>query len=661
MPKTVDYEALAGDLLAKIGGEENVAQVVHCATRLRFNLKDPSRADKESINSMPGVVTVVESGGQFQVVIGNSVPKVFAGLPTSLRESEGDDAGGAAGGNILTKAVDILSSLFTPILGPLCAVGILKGLLLMTVALEWVSSTSTTYQIFFGISDCFFLLLPIYLAVTSARKFRVNQMTAITIAAAMLYTQFGTIKMPVDGELADTTLRAWGQMGNAITFFGIPVNLQSYSSTVIPIIIAVWLAGYVERFGNRIFHESLRNFLTPLLVLVIIVPITHLALGPAGVWLGEGIASVLLTIYNVAPWLAGIVLGALWQVLVIFGAHWGLAPVFINNLTTQGYDPLKALIFAPVLAQAGAALGVFLRARSAKTKALAGSAAVAGIFGITEPAIYGVNLPRKRPFVIGCIGGAVGGAFAGATRTLVYGTGAASVLTLPIGFGSVDGGPSTFKWLVVSTAIGFLVGVVGTYLFGFSKAERAKDATSWETEHIEAEEEAAAAQASDRAVLVTDTDGALPIVEDLEILSPVSGRAVALTEVSDKVFASGAMGEGLAVIPSAGTVLAPIGGEVIVSMGHAFGIRAFTGAEVLVHVGLDTVTLDGAPFSQVVPQGTRVKAGDVLAVADLDAIRAAGLDPTTVVIVTDATAFSQVEALAGGTIAAADPLLMAVR
>ncbi|WP_158247701.1 beta-glucoside-specific PTS transporter subunit IIABC [Actinomyces qiguomingii] len=661
MPKTVDYEALAVDILENVGGEANVAQVVHCATRLRFNLRDASKADKETINTLPGVVTVVESGGQFQVVIGNSVPKVFAGLPTSLRESEGEDAGaGAAGGNILSKAVDILSSLFTPILGPLCAVGILKGLLLMAVALNWVSSTSTTYQIFYGISDCFFLLLPVYLAVTSARKFRVNQMTAITIAAAMLYTQFGTIQMPVDGELVDTNLRAWGQLGNTIKFLFIPVNLQSYTSTVIPIIIAVWLASYVERLGNWIFHESLRNFLTPLLVLVVIVPVTHIALGPAGVWLGEGIAAVLLAIYNFAPWLAGIVLGALWQVLVIFGAHWGLAPVFINNLTTQGYDPLKALVFAPVLAQAGAALGVFLRARSAKTKALAGSAAVAGIFGITEPAIYGVNLPRKRPFIIGCIGGALGGAFAGATHTLVYGTGAASVLTLPIGFGSVDDGPSTFKWLVISTAIGFLVGVFGTYFFGFSKTERDKDIAAWEAELNESEEEVAAS-APQGTVVVAGADGAVPIVEDLEILAPVTGRVVALKEVADEAFSSGAMGEGLAVLPADGTVTAPISGEVIVSMGHAFGIRAFTGAEVLVHIGLDTVGLKGAPFTQVVAQGTRVKAGDVLAVADLEAIRAVGLDPTTIVIVTDATAFSKVDPLADGVVEAGDPLLIAVR
>ncbi|MDO4899870.1 beta-glucoside-specific PTS transporter subunit IIABC [Actinomyces sp.] len=659
MPKTVDYEALAVDILDRVGGEANVAQVVHCATRLRFNLRDTSKADRETISTLPGVVTVVESGGQFQVVIGNSVPKVFAGLPASLRESERDDGEvGGAGGNILSRAVDILSSLFTPILGPLCAVGILKGLLLMTVALDWVSATSTTYQIFYGISDCFFLLLPVYLAVTSARKFRVNQMTAITIAAAMLYTQFGTIQMPIDGELADTNLRAWGQLGNVIKFFFIPVNLQSYTSTVIPIIIAVWLAGYVERLGNRIFHESLRNFLTPLLVLVVIVPITHIALGPAGVWLGEGIAAVLLAIYNFAPWLAGIVLGALWQVLVIFGAHWGLAPVFINNLTTQGYDPLKALIFAPVLAQAGAALGVFLRARSARTKALAGSAAVAGIFGITEPAIYGVNLPRKRPFIIGCVGGALGGAFAGATHTLVYGTGAASVLTLPIGFGSVDGGPSTFRWLLLSTVIGFLVGVIGTFFFGLSKSERDKDIAAWEAELDESEDEQPVPAGT---VVMAAADGAVPIVEDLEILAPVSGRAVALSDVADAAFSSGAMGQGLAVLPADGTVTAPISGEVIVSMGHAFGIRAFTGAEVLVHIGLDTVRLEGAPFTQVVAQGSQVKAGDVLAVADMEAIRAAGLDPTTIVIVTDATAFSKVNPLADGQVEAGDPLLMAVR
>lgn len=682
--KTVDYAQLGKDILEKVGGESNVAQVLHCATRLRFNLKDNALADKEAITRMPGVVTVVEGAGQFQVVIGNNVPKAFAGLPASLRDNENGSA--VSGGSWLNKAIDILSSLFQPILGPLCAVGILKGLLLLAVAAKWIANTSPTYQILYAAADSFFLFLPFFLAVTSARKFNVNPMTAMAIAASLLYTNLATITMPVAGKAAKTSLLAWAQGGGHVTFLGIPVSMQSYTSTVIPIVLAVWLASYVEKLGNRIFHDSVRNFFTPLLVLITIVPITLIAIGPAGVWVGKALAAGLLSVYNFAPWLAGIILGGLWQVLVIFGAHWGLAPVFINNLTTQGYDPLKALIFGAVLAQAGAALGVFLRVKSPIAKAAAGSAAIAGVFGITEPAIYGVNLPRKRPFIIACLSGSIAGAFAGAMHTMVYGTGAASVLTLPIGIGNVPNMPNTMPYLIASTAIGFVLGLLGTIFFGFSKADIARDRENAAKEKADAEADAAleAAQAAEAAAndasaaaqtdhgiatgtaaavgtgAVTTAAGTL-VAEDTQLLAPMTGEAIPLTSVGDPVFAGGSMGKGLGIVPSDGTVVAPVTGKVIVAMGHAFGIKTPDGVEVLVHVGIDTVSLNGAPFSDVVAKGTEVTAGDVLVHADLDAIKAAGLDTTTVLIVTNAAKFNDVDTLATGPVTAGEPALIVVR
>lgn len=661
--KTVDYAVLAQDIVKHVGGEENISQVVHCATRLRFNLKDRKKADKDTISSLPGVVTVVEAPGQFQVVIGNNVPKVYAALPAALRDNEGAGDGTGEKVGIGAKLIDILSSLFTPILGPMCAVGILKGLLLMAVAIGWLSATSTTYQILFAASDALFMFLPVYLAITAARKFGVNPMTAVTIAVSILYTNLATISMGGEGEAAETTLLGWSE-ANPIDFFGIPVSLQTYTSTVIPIVLAIWLASYVERFGNRFIHEAVRNFLTPLLVIAVMVPFTLIALGPLGVWVGNVIAAALLAVYAFAPWLAGALIGSLWQVLVIFGAHWGLVPAFVNNLSVNGYDPLKATIFGAVLAQAGAALGVMLKTKSAKTKALAGSAAISGVFGITEPAVYGINLPRKRPFIIGCIGGAIGGGIVGATNTMVYGTGAPSILTLPIGFGDPEGLGSTFHWLVISTVVGFLVGLVGTFLFGFSKKEREKDAAAAKAEK---EMDEASHTGADAPLLSSaDTPGPIApavttVAVDTNLLAPVSGHVVPLTQVRDKVFSSEAMGKGIGIVPTDGTVVSPLTGTVVASMGHAFGIKSDDGVEVLVHVGLDTVQLNGAPFSEVVAKGTAVEAGDVLAIADLKAIEEAGLDPTTVLVVTNSDKFTAIDSLASSSAAAGQPALLAVR
>ncbi len=662
----VDYAALAKDILAKVGGEQNVTGVVHCATRLRFNLADVSKADKAAIETLDGVITVVESGGQFQVVIGNNVPKVYAGLPAALTADKTGSGDAPAGpkGNLLGRAVDLLSGIFAPILGPMCAVGILKGLLIMASTFGWISAGSTTYMILFSASDGFFLFLPMFLAVTAARKFGTNPMTGVAIAAGILYTQLANFNFKIDGETVSMPLLAYMRGGQNVDFFGLPVILQSYTSTVIPIILAVWLSSYIEKIGNKYIHESLRNFITPLLVLVIMVPLTLLTIGPLGVWIGRAIADGLLVMQNAAPWLAGAFLGAVWQVLVIFGVHWGIVPIFINNIAEFGYDAVKAPLFPAVLGQAGAALGVFLKVKSRKAKAIAGSASLSGIFGITEPAIYGVNLPRKRPFIIGCVGGAIGGMITGITGVKVYASGASSLLTLPAGFGDPMGFGSTFHWLLLATAVGFFTGMLGTYFFGFKKEDLIKDreTAAAEAHHAAAGATAVAGAATAIRSATHEQAGSVATLVDVdtEVGVPMTGTAIPLSEVKDKVFSSGAMGVGFGVVPDKGTVVSPVTGTVVVSMAHAFGLRTETGVEVLVHVGLDTVTLNGAPFSQTVEKGAQVKAGDVLTVADLDAIEEAGLDSTTVVLVTNPGDFKSVDVLAVGEVAAGDPGLIVI-
>lgn len=641
----IDYPTLGKDILAKVGGEDNVASVVHCATRLRFALKDRGLADSDAVGALPGVITVVENGGQFQVVIGNNVPRVYAGLPASLTaDREGGDSAPASG-NVVGRVIDVVSSIFAPILGVMAATGILKGLLLISVAAKWLATTSPTYQILYAAADALFMFLPMYLAVTAARKFNSNPYTALTLAGALLYTQLATVNLLVDGKVTPITLRAWGQAGNSIDFFGIPVLLQSYTSSVVPIVLGVWVMSYLEKFFNNRIHEAVRNFITPLLALVIMVPLTLMTLGPLGVYLGNGMAAMIQAAYGFSPILMGVLMGGLWQVLVIFGIHWGIVPIFINNLATQGFDPVKSAAFPAVLGQAGAALGVFLRLKDPKQRAIVGSTVIAGIFGITEPAIYGVNLPRKRPLIIGCIAGALGGGITGAFGVLVFGTGAPGLLTLPIGI-DPNGNAGNFIWLLVGTGLSFVLAAIGTYFFGFSAADKERDAHGAAQAAIE-EAEATVAAAS----------GAI----DTELGAPMAGRVIPLSEVNDKVFSSEAMGKGVGIVPRSGRVVAPSDAKVVVAMGHAVGLKTTDGVELLIHVGLDTVTLNGAPFSNLVATGADVKAGDLLVEADLAAIEAAGLDTTTVLIVTNTDSFETILPLAAGDVEAGAPTLLVAR
>ncbi|WP_336631185.1 MULTISPECIES: beta-glucoside-specific PTS transporter subunit IIABC [unclassified Microbacterium] len=641
---SIDYAALAGDVLDSVGGEQNVTSVVHCATRLRFTLKDRGRADKKRTQALPGVIAVVENGGQYQVVIGNNVPRVYAALPTSLSEGVASASGGekAAKVGILSRAIDIVSSIFAPILGVMAATGILKGLLIILSTSKVMTASSPTYQLLYAAADAFFAFLPMMLAVTAARKFGASVFTSMTIAGALLYTNLVNVNWLIDGQVTPMTMLEFLRAGNVVDFLGIPVLLQTYTSSVIPIIVAVWLQSHLERLANRVIHEAVRNFITPLIVLVVMVPLTVLTVGPAGTWLSAVMADMMTGAYGFSPILLGVLMGGLWQVLVIFGIHWGIVPLFINNIATNGFDYMKSAAFAAVFAQAGAALAITLRVRDKKTKALGASATLAAIFGITEPAIYGITLPRKRAFIVACISGAIGGAVVGAGGVKVFSTGAPGLLTLPIGI-DPSGSPVNFLWLVAGSVVAFIVSTIGTYFFGLSKADIAAD-------REQAENTAPA------------SDDEQPVAGELRIVSPVTGTAIDLAEVDDKAFSSGAMGEGFAVRPASGQFVSPVDGEIMVAMGHAYGIRTASGVELLVHIGIDTVTLGGAPFTALVAVGDRVRAGDPLATADLDAIRAAGIDTTTIVVIVNGADLDVSPSFSAGTdglLEAGEPVLEA--
>ncbi len=456
----MQYQQLAGDILSHVGGRENIESLAHCATRLRFNLHDNQKANAEALKADPGVIMVVESAGQFQVVIGNHVGEVYqavckqAGLNDDLaRKAEQQVTSNKL--SLMGKFIDVVSGIFTPYLGVLSACGILKGLLAITLISGALVETSATYQILFAASDGLFYFFPLLLGYTAGKKFGGNPFLTMAIGAALVHpTMIAAFQAGMNGQTA--------------TFLGIPVVFINYASSVIPIILAAWFCCWLERQLNKVMPQAVKNFFTPLFCMVITVPLTFLVIGPIATTVSQWLASGFQIAYQFAPWLAGAALGGLWQICVIFGLHWGLVPLMLNNVAVLGQDPMLPILMAAVFGQVGAALAVALKAREARMKTLAGSAAISGVFGITEPAVYGVTLPKRRPFVFGCISGAIGGAIIGLSQTLSYSIGLANIFTLaqiipPTGL------DMTFWGALMGTAVSFLLSFLLTFFAGWSE------------------------------------------------------------------------------------------------------------------------------------------------------------------------------------------------
>lgn len=603
----MDTTQLAEKILKEVGGEENVQSLVHCATRLRFKLKDRTIVDKNAVESIPGVVTVMESAGQFQVVIGNTVPEVYEAIG-NISNLTGDQTGSDNSSNenetIFGKFVDLISSLFTPLLGVMAGAGILKGLLSIATTTKLIVPETSTYIILSAIADSLFYFLPVLLAITAARKFKANVFVAVTIAGALVYpTIIGLAAPDVSAD-----------------FFGIPVVMVKYTSTVIPIILAIYVMSILEKFLNKRLHQSIKNFITPMILLVVIVPLTLMIFGPFGVYVGNAIADVLITVINFNPIIAGALIAASWQILVMFGLHWGIVPVMMNNIATMGKDPLKPSVAISVFAQAGAVLGVMLKTKNKEFRALSASAVVTALFGITEPAVYGVTLRLKRPFIIGVISAAVGGGIVGYAGSMGYAAGPSSILMIPAFYGTNGEG---FVGFLIGIAVAFVLAAVLTYFIGFEDIPETTTGTN----------EVSTAKTATHVGVKSEV-----------ISSPLTGDIVPLENINDKAFASGTLGQGLAISPTKGEVISPVDGMVTMAFatGHAVGLTSENGAEVLIHIGLDTVQLEGKHFELKVTQGQTVKAGDPLVVFDIEAIKAAGFDVTTPVIITNTANYEDV-------------------
>jgi PTS system beta-glucosides-specific IIC component len=590
----MNYEELARNILNNVGGEQNVKSVIHCATRLRFKLKDREKANKEKIEKIKGVIAVMESGGQFQVVIGNTVSDVYKALgkiSNLINASENSQEDTSNAGNVFSKFIDVVSSIFTPILGAMVGSAIIKGMLMLFTILHLLDATTGTYRILAAASNSIFYFLPVILAYTSAKKFRANIIIAMVIGGSLIYPDM--VQAFKDAK--------------AIDFLGLPVILINYTSSVIPIILSVFILSKVEKFFDRIIPDTVKSFLVPLFLILIVVPASFLVIGPMGNYIGVGVAAGYQFLYSLNPIIAGIVTGGFYMSLVIFGVHWGLAPIQINNVAVHGFDTITGMYLPAKYAQAGAALGIALKTKNKEIKAEAASAGLtAAIFGITEPVIYGFSLKYKKPFIIASIAGAIGGGISGAFRAAASSYGISNTLTLPV---FLEHG---FAGIIIAIITAFSVSIILTYLFGYDDSMLGKEEN----------------------VIVSKQED---LIENEIIYSPILGEQIELSKVNDKVFSEGVLGKSVAIEPLEGKVYAPADGvlSVLYPTMHAIAITTDSGMEILIHIGINTVNLKGKHFTSHLNQGDKVKKGQLLVEFDLEQIKQEGYDVTTMVIVTN--------------------------
>lgn len=605
------YEMLAKEVVKNVGGKENILGLVHCITRLRFTLKDEEKANDEELKSMEDIVTVMKSGGQYQVVIGNHVSEVYEEVVQLLDLQKNQEATGKpATQKKLDKLIDIVSGIFQPILGIMAACGMLKGFNTLFATLGLYSESSGGYLIINAAGDALFTFLPLFLGYTAAKKFGLKPMLGLALGAAMCYPgiQLSTIS---DGGHALFTLLQNTMFASPVymDFFGIPIVSIDYTGTVIPVILAVWFASKCEKLFNKFIPDLVKFFFVPMLTLLVALPVAIIFLGPLATFGSTLISQFTLAIRDFSPMLAGLIVGGTWQILVIFGIHWGFIPVYINNIMNLGYDNVMMPFFACTFATSAVVLGIFIKTKNPKLKKMAIPNFISGIFGVTEPAIYGMLLPLKKPFIISCIAGAIGGAFYGHFNFRKFIMGGMGIFELP-NMMNPDGTMGNLIVACIGIIISMIVAFVLTIFFY-------KDPVSPRELKQEENKKSSIAKTS--------------------ILSPLKGKILELSEVNDSVFSSGILGDGIAIIPEEDDLYSPIDGEItaLFPTGHAIGLTTTSGVEILIHVGMDTVQLDGKGFKAVVKVGDQVKKGQKLLTFDRKFIEEKGFELVTPIVITN--------------------------
>ena len=598
-----DYEKLAVDIIDAVGGKNNIIKASRCATRLRLVLKETTNEAKENVSNLTGVITVVESGGQFQVVIGTHVGKVFDKVASELNLDSNaiEDAPKAS---VLNRIIATMSAVFAPFIYILAAAGILQGCLILVNMANPSFSSTGTYEVLSFMSWAPFTFLPIFIAITASKHFKCNTFIAVACCAALVSPTWAEIASRIAG-------------GESIKFLGISLAETTYTSSVLPPLFLVWILSYVEKFVDKRLPDVVKALFTPFICMLVMVPLTILAIGPLSDSLATGIANGYNALYNFAPAVAAAVIGGLWQIVVIFGVHWGVTPMCLANYDLYGMDTFQAFQTMAVIAQAGAVLGVFIKARNKKTKNMALSAGITGIFGITEPAIYGVNLRFKKPFICGCIAGAIG-AVVGSFFNIAYYAYAGLPGLLTVVNAITPNNSKSIIGMLIGAAISFFGAIILVQVIGFGEKE-----TEEKNENND-----------------VNVNEGQPILNMgiKEIKSPISGKVIELEKVNDPVFSSGAMGKGVAIEPIDNKVYAPFDGviEFIADTKHAIGLLSDDGVEVLIHVGMDTVKMNGKGFDVKTKVNSKVKAGDLLLEFDKSVIEKEGYSLITPIVITNA-------------------------
>lgn len=642
----MDYKKIASDIIENVGGKANIKGMTHCFTRLRFVLKNSSLADKAVVERLEGVISVVVAGGQFQVVCGNKVTKIYDAAVEVL----GGEIGGEEASDIdipeekqslLNTVLQKISEIFTPLVPAIAAAGLIKGLLAAAGKMPGFDTTNSTYIIMNTASNIIFYFMPIFLAYTAAKALKCSQVIAMLLGGLLCHPT-------IDALVQDVATRS--------TIFGLPVvkmaftvgestKVFAYTESVIPIILSVLVLCCLEKLLKKIVPDMLQLILIPGISLIVMVPVMLVVVGPVGIYVGYAVQWLYTALYSFSPILGGIIVGGLWGVCVIFGAHRALLPIGLNDVALTGTNTLMCFAGSANFAQAGAALGVMFKTKSPNLKQVAVSSSLsAWLVGVTEPAIYGCNLRLKKPMICAVIAGAAGGAIMGIGRAVNTGFANNGILTIMSYWGE---GVSLSRFIayLIGIAVAFFGAAILTYIVGFED-----DLPKSASELIDGGTAPAAANAVEtKASETTETFMEVPST-DVMICSPVVGNVIPLSTINDEVFASGALGKGIGIIPETGEVVAPADCTValVYETKHAIGLQLADNVELLIHVGINTVELNGKYFKSFVENGQKVTKGTKLVSFDIDRLKENGYDTTVCVIVSNGDAYKNVNVISGG-------------
>lgn len=590
------YKDFNTKIIELVGGKDNVQAVVHCMTRLRFTLKDRSKAKTEEIKKMDGVVDVVSNDVAYQIIVGTHVSEVHSELISMLGISgEANSSENKVKKNPIKAVLDLFSESMTPILEPIIAAGMLAGVLSLLSLTGIISAESPTYILLDNIRSSVFFFLPIFMAMSCAKRLNASPFLAVALAATLLSTGINGVE--------------------GLSFFGIALPTTTYSNSFIPIILAVWFMGYVQKSLKKVLPKFLHYFLVPVFTLIICLPITLMFFGPIGEWIGSAMSWVCMFLMNtLGNWSVIALYAAVQPFLIMFGAGNFIIPIVVQFHAELGYDPIfYAACTISDIAVAGAMLGYFLRAKNEKQKQLFGTFSFSALMGVTEPAIYGAFVKFRKLFLAVAIGGGLGGLYAGIANVKTYAM-AWGLAGLPSYIGNND--YKNFYSMIIAVIIGFVAAAVAAYFLGIPK----------DSEKAETSDEKAVSSKSDDSMM-----------NKVVVNGCATGKLVKLSEINDKAFSSGALGSGVGIIADNNLVVAPVDGEVacVFPTKHAFGLKTESGVELLIHIGIDTVELEGKHFTTMVNQGDKVKLGQPLVQVDFDKIKEEGFDPTIIMVVTN--------------------------